>query len=895
MFNKLGISINVPDSKVHNISDDVFNEFKNYLSTDFESCVARKVHLNVSKEAKPLYCRARTVPIQMRSEIKKELDRLSESGKITKIFDSEWASPTVNVYKKDGNLRICGDYSVNVNRYLDAVHSPLVSIDDVICKINNAKVFSKVDLAQAFLQLPLDDESKKFTVINTTEGLYQYNFLPFGLSSSPGIFQSFISHVLDGIDNIIIYQDDILILTPDIDSHNDILRKVLKTLQECGIKLNNDKCKYFCDHVEYLGYIFDKSGIKPNPEKITPIINAPCPNNVKQVQSFIGLCNYYSRFIPNFASTMAPLYKLLQKNVPFSWGSEQNKCFQHVKQLFLNCNILQLYNPIYETMLETDASQYGLGAVLLQRQNKNCPWMPVQFASRTLNEAERNYSNIERESLSVIFGTDKFRHFLLGIKFIIRNDHKPLYKLLGHDKPIISPSSMRIQRWALKLSQYDYVFEYSRGSNNVQSDFLSRFPLTEFTSEDEPYELIFAVQSLDNLSSDIITSEIVKLHTERDNDLIELKNFIKNGCPEKIINPNLSKIKSLIPHMTLMKGCIMYQNKVLIPSSLRKSVLNLLHNDHPGICSMKSIARSLLWYPGIDRDIEMLVKSCPICQSVRSIPAQNTNITWPVPSRPFSRVHVDHFFYESKIFFILVDALTKYIECEIVSNTSVSETIDVLRLIFSRNGLPDVLCSDNATSFSGHLFTKFMIDNGIKHITPSPYSPASNGQAERGVRVMKDMLKKQNSTDSIKCRLYKSLLYYRCTPHSVTQIAPSVALNNRKYINIRDRINPNYNQVSEESRIDQSKQIPQFEIGDPVLALNVRDGRKWYRGTVTQRIAINIYLIKIIELDLIWKRHTNQLLPVPYDSNNQPTNNNNENDKSQPSVPVLRRSPRRTV
>ena len=284
------------------------HEFTDYFSPNFESNVTSKVHLNTSYEAL-----ARTVPIQMRSKIKSELDRLSSLGIITKIYDSEWASPTVNVHKRNGDIRICGDYSVHVNKFLDPVHSPLVSIDDVISRINNAKIFSTIDLAQAFLQLPLDDDSKKYTVINTSEGLFQYNYLPLLLTASPGIFQSFMSNILDNIDNIIVYQDDILILTPDLKSHNDTLRKVLHTLKNCGIKLNYDKCKFYCDQVKYLGYVFDKNGIRPNPDKITPIVNAPCPVNVKQVQAFIGLCNYYSRFIPNFASTMAPLYLLLKK------------------------------------------------------------------------------------------------------------------------------------------------------------------------------------------------------------------------------------------------------------------------------------------------------------------------------------------------------------------------------------------------------------------------------------------------------------------------------------------------------------------------------------------------------------------------------------------------------
>ena len=282
------------------------------------------------------------------------------------------------------------------------------------------------------------------------------------------MFQAFISKVLNGINNVIAYQDDILVLTNTVEQHNSILNQVLSALRHAGLKLNIEKSNFFVDSVSYLGHVFDNKGVHPSPDKIKAFCNAPSPKNLKQLQAFIGICNFYSKFIPNFSDKMCPLYNLLKKGVAFKWESAHQKTFEYVKKCFKTNNILSLYNPKHETMLETDSSGYGLGAVLSQRRDSNDSWHPVQFISRTLNKAEQNYSNIEREALSVVYACEKFSKFLLGCHFTIRNDHQPLKKILKCNSGVPNNVSARLQRWALRLSQYQYNFVYSKGSENIQ-------------------------------------------------------------------------------------------------------------------------------------------------------------------------------------------------------------------------------------------------------------------------------------------------------------------------------------------------------------------------------------------------------------------------------------------
>lgn len=861
---KLKIAITFQDN-VNNISSmkyDILCKYKDYFSETYRSSVREKVNLSTRIDCKPKFCKSREIPIRLRDDVKKELDRLVDNNILTQVFSSEWASPIVSVRKENGSLRICGDFSVSVNQFLDNVHSSLPTIDEVIATMGNAKVFSKIDLANAFLQLPLDDQSKHLTTITTPFGLYMYNFLPFGLKSSPGLFQTFMTKLLNGISNVLIYQDDVLCMDSDVISHKRTVDKVLSRLKDAGMKLNVDKCAFFVSSVSYLGHIFDEDGVHPDPEKIRAVIDAPIPTNVKQVQSFVGLVTFYNRFVPHFTHTMHPIYNLLKKGLKFQWGPSQQQAFDSIKELLCDNSLLKLFNSDYETLLETDSSATGIAAVLFQRKDASVVWHPVQYASRSLNKAEQNYSNIEREALSIVFGTEKFKKFLLGSKFTIHNDHAPLKTLFNCNAPVPTTCSSRIQRWSLKLSQFDYILEYSKGSLNVHSDFLSRHPLPDTVQVHEPYELVFTLASIENMENIPISCSDIGKATDADPTYCVVKNYIRCGIPSKLINPNLKKLKPFLPHLSIMKGCVMFKDRVFVPPSLRPTVLNSIHKGHVGMVAMKSIARVLFWYPGLDSDIENTVRECHICHASRSRPPQNSKIQWAPPTRSWSRVHIDHFFLENKTILIAIDAQTRYIECELVSSTSTSETIDALRMIFSRNGLCDILVSDNATSFTSYEFKEFIKNNGIHHVTPPPYSPSSNGSAERAVRVIKDLMKK-NKGGTFKGRLARVLFTYRVTPHSVTNTSPSVALNNRRYITVKDRINPHFYAV--DSKILPPKQLPQYDVGQTVMAQNFSVGEKWCHATVVERIGINVYNVYVASFDSVWKRHSNQLFPVATD------------------------------
>ena len=424
-------------------------------------------------------------------------------------------------------------------------------------------------------------------------------------------------------------------------------------------------------------------------------------------------------------------------------------------------------------------------------------------------------------------------------------------KLLDSKSPIPQNCSARLQRWKLRLSCFNFSFIYIKGVENVTSDFLSRHPLNVADNHVEPYDLIFVVE---NLNASPITVNDISVQTNANVNLRKLKEYIKFGFPDKCDKFH-ANFKGYENYLSIFKDCIMFKNRVFVPENLRRKMLEQFHKGHPGIVAMKSLCRSLVWYPGIDRDITDMVSTCKECMSVRAKPSQSNIVQWPEPHKKWSRIHVDHYFYQGYIFLIVVDALTRYIECEIVPSVSSADTISCLRLIFSRNGLPDTVVSDNATNFVSAEMKQFFDDNVICHLTPPPYCPYSNGQAERAVLTFKNLLKK-NDVGTIRTRLANVLLYYRNTPCSVTGIAPSVALNGRVYVTVKERINPHYT-----PNIKSSKYIRMFKIGDDVLAINLRSGPKWYHAVIKEKLAVNMYSVYIKDLDTIWRRHANQLLP----------------------------------
>ena len=576
----------------------LLDKYSNIFSEELGTIRSFCAELNVDPTVKPKFFKARTVPYVLRSSIEEELDRLESQGIVEKVTHSEWATPVVAVPKPDGRVCLCGDFKVTVNQALSVDQYPLPKVDDLLATLAGGKHFTKLDLTQAYLQLELHPDSQKYCTINTHKGLYQFKRLPFGIASAPALFQRVMDTILQGVPGAMCYIDDILVTGATHEEHLRNLEEVLRRLQEHGIRMKRNKCSFLRDSVEYLGHRVNAEGIQATQEKIAAIERAPRPQNVQQLRSFLGLLNYYRKFLPNLAAIIQPLNDLLQKNKRWSWSKECAQAFSTAKQLLTTSNVLTHYDTTLPLRLAADASQYGLGAVISHTLSSG-EEKPIAFASRSLTKSEKNYSQIDIKALALVYGIQKFHTYLYGREFTLVTDHKPLVSILGPKKGVPSVAAARLHRWAVILSAYKYQIEFCSTTAHGNADALSRLPLPIQTNVRPSETQMYHIRQIESLP---ITSQAIRTATQRDPILSKVKNFTQKGWPDRI--PSHLKIyHSKLAELTVEQGCLLWGGRVIIPHSLKRKVMEELHKDHLGISKMKALARSYVWWRGIDRDL----------------------------------------------------------------------------------------------------------------------------------------------------------------------------------------------------------------------------------------------------------------------------------------------------
>ena len=833
--------------------DHLISGHKVLFEDSYEGLQGLEAHITIKEGAKPIFYKPRKVPYALKDAVESELDKLERNGVIKKVERSDWASPIVVVPKADKSVRICGDYKVTINQSVEDEPYPLPTTQDLYTALSGSKIFSKLDLTHAYAQLSVDKVSQEYLTINTHKGLYSYTKLPYGVKSSPKIFQAKMDLILQGVEKCVCKQDDILIGGLDSQENLRILSEVLERLHKYNVHLKLSKCEFLKTEVVYLGLRISAAGLQPVEEKVKAVKEAPVPRDVSELRSFLGMIQYYHSFLPNLASTLAPLHELLKKGKAWVWTTECQKAYDVCKEGLTSESLLVHYNVNRELRLACDASSYGLGAVISHVMDDGRE-RPIAYASRTLTSSERNYAQIEREALSIIYGVKKFHQFLYGRKFTLVTDHKPLLSILGPKSAIPTLAAARMQRWALVLSAYDYEIEFKRSEDHANCDALSRLP--HETSDLGSESSIYRVSAIDN-DFPILAKDIAR-ETQLDSVLSKVLHFVMSGWPEKCEDEELKPYYHRRLELSCEQSCILWGLRVIIPPSLRAKMLKELHWEHPGVCGMKAIARTCVWWPKMDEEIEEVVRLCTVCQSTRSTPPCAPLIPWKWPSRPFQRIHVDFCQKENDFFLVVIDSHSKWIEVQHMTSTTADKTIDELRLIFASHGLPEELVSDNGPQFVSHEFSEFMRKNGIKHILVPPYHPSSNGAAERSVRVLKEALIKQvfegTKGMSIKHRLANFLLRYRTTPHSTTGVTPAELMMKKKLRTRLSLAKPNLAQavqnkqtkqiVYKDSKIDKERS---FKIYDRVRVRNTRAKSqidRWIPGTVVKVCGPRTYVVK---------------------------------------------------
>lgn len=644
--------------------------------------------------------------------------------------NSAYASPILLVKKKTGEKRLCVDYRA-LNNKTRKEHYPLPLIDDQLDRLAGHTLFISLDLASGYYQLAVAEQSQDKTSFVTPDGQYNFKRMPFGLANAPSVFQRAMNKVLGKLPYIIIYMDDVLIPAHTFEEGLFRLEDVLKLLQEAGLTLKLKKCFFFEKEIDFLGFRVSSEGIKPGSKKTLAITKFPLPKNVHDVRRFLGLTSFFRRFVKNFAFLARPLTDLLSSKFEWRWTDEHTKAFNALKDRLVEQPILALYDPKLETELHTDASKIGVAGILMQR-GRDSLLRPVAYYSRKTTNDEQKLHSFELETLAVIASLQRFRVYLLGLKFKIVTDCGALRTTMT--KRDLIP---RISRWWVQFQEYDCEIEYRPGTRMAHVDALSRGPVTEPTPRDDSHVI-------DVLNVDV--KDWIATVQENDDEIKRIKQILQDETTRYVAD---------VRKNYLLKGEHVYRQlesglRWVVPRGVRWQVLRMNHDDvgHFGFEKTLSRIQSTYWFPKMRRFTKKYVSACLECAHHKAPGGAKEGMLHPIPKMeiPFHTLHADHLgpFVRSKkgnmYILVIIDAFTKYINIRAVRDTKTATAIKVFKEHFGYFGVPTRLITDRGSCFTSSKFKEFTEKIGIKHILNAVATPRANGQVERFNRTISDAL-----------------------------------------------------------------------------------------------------------------------------------------------------------